>query len=706
MLIPRLVASLLLVACTAIATSVARNPLERLGEISDPSIDTQSHRITAFSHFDLSFTAYHQRIKLSLEPNHDILSPAPEVRYLDADGEVVRTEPIDRLAHKVFKGEAWSRNPDGSWSRVGWARITVHQDGVHPLFEGAFTVHRDHHHIQLARNYRQTKHRLDPWGEDREDEHMVIFRDSDIAAEDPMKTELKERGLNQFGGDWACQADRLEFNMDPQHPIFMGLGGKGEADDDTWGRMTFGNLFGKRQIDASTGAGNSGGVNLVSTIGSTAGCPNTRKIALVGVAYDCSYAGTFNSTSSANANVIAQMNTASSLYESTFNITLGLANLTSNDANCPASAPTSAQWNVPCSNNVDLQDRLNLFSQWRSEKQDNNSHWTLLTDCNTGSEIGLAWLGQACIVGTTNRNSSSGAQTVAGTNVVARTTTEWQVIAHETGHTFGAVHDCTSQTCSDGTSTAQQCCPLSSTTCDAGEKYIMNPSTAQGITNFSPCSVGNICSAMGSGSVKTSCLTDNKGVELSTGPVCGNGIVEAGEQCDCGGTAGCGNDTCCDPTTCKFTNGSVCDDANDQCCNNCQLAPAGQICRPSTGVCDPQEVCPGNSSTCPPDQTAPNGQNCGNGLACASGQCTSRDQQCKTLMGSYTSGNDTYACDSVDCTLSCASPQFGPGVCYGLQQNFLDGTPCGGGGQCVNVSPFCPFFSFSKFILCYIVAFN
>jgi hypothetical protein len=79
-------------------------------------------------------------------------------------------------------------------------------------------------------------------------------------------------------------------------------------------------------------------------------------------------------------------------------------------------------------------------------------------------------------------------------------------------------------------------------------------------------------------------------------------------------------------------------------------------------------------------------------LRCASGQCTSRDQQCKTLMGSYTQNNDTRSCDSFSCSLSCASPEFGRGVCYGLQQNFLDGTPCGGGGRCSNVS--CLFFAF------------
>lgn len=53
-------------------------------------------------------------------------------------------------------------------------------------------------------------------------------------------------------------------------------------------------------------------------------------------------------------------------------------------------------------------------------------------------------------------------------------------------------------------------------------------------------------------------------------------------------------------------------------------------------------------------------------------------------MGSYTQGNDTYACESSDCKVSCASPEFGANVCYSMQQNFLDGTTCGGGGKCDN----------------------
>ena len=211
----------------------------------------------------------------------------------------------------------------------------------------------------------------------------------------------------------------------------------------------------------------------------------------------------------------------------------------------------------------------------------------------------------------------------------------------------------------------------------------MNPSTGENIKIFSACSIGNICSAMGVNSVKTQCLSNNRGVNLFSGQTCGNGIVEGDEECDCGGTAGCGNNRCCNPTTCKFQNNAVCDDSNEDCCRNCQLASASTVCRKSSGQCDPEEKCTGTSPYCPDDKTEPNGKDCGGGLKCASGQCTSRNQQCKTIMGSYTTDNDTYACDNYNCMLSCASPQFKRG-CYGLNQNFLDGTPCAAGGRCSN----------------------
>lgn len=221
----------------------------------------------------------------------------------------------------------------------------------------------------------------------------------------------------------------------------------------------------------------------------------------------------------------------------------------------------------------------------------------------------------------------------------------------------------------------------------------MNPYTIAGISTFSPCSVGNICSAIGRNSVNTQCLSTNKNIVTISGAQCGNGIVEAGEDCDCGGVEGCSDDPCCNATTCKFTTGSVCDDANDDCCTQCQYTSNGTICRASTGICDPAETCTGTSGICPSDVLAPDGTHCTlsnstiSDLACASGQCTSRNLQCQTVMSGYFSArtaNETYACDDTSCSLSCASPAFGPGACYGLQQNLLDGTPCAGDGKCSN----------------------
>ncbi|KAK0639973.1 Disintegrin and metalloproteinase domain-containing protein B [Lasiodiplodia hormozganensis] len=665
------------------ASSVARNPLTALEVLRNPTIHTFKNRVTALSEFDLSFELFRdQRVRLALEPNHDIIAEGATIEYLGADGQVTRRETIDRLEHKVYKGRAWVKRGEDRWVDKGWARITIRRDGIHPLFEGVFSIDHNHHHVQMTSSYTATKHVLDPAVEPSDDEYMVVWRDSDISetSYDHERQELRR----DLGSELACHSDRLEFNMNLDHPVY---GRMLKREEGFWS-TPISSLFSKRQLDSTPGSGNSAGVNLASTIGSTAGCPTSRKVALVGVATDCTYTATFNSTESARANVISVMNSASDLYESTFNITLGLQNLTVSEATCPGTPPQSNPWNQGCSDSVTIQDRLNLFSEWRGAREDTNSHWTLLTNCPTGQAVGLAWLGQACVQGSMSENSTSGSgsETVASANVVARTNTEWQVIAHETGHTFGAVHDCTSSTCADSnTVSSQQCCPLSSSTCDAGEQFIMNPSTASGITKFSACSIGNICSAMGRNSVKSNCLTNNRGVTTISGQQCGNGIVEEGEDCDCGGAESCGDNPCCNPTTCKFQNGAVCDDSNEDCCNNCQFAPATTVCRASTGDCDKEETCTGNSPYCPDDEHLTDGSSCGDGLKCASGQCTSRNQQCQSALGAYTSGsNDTYACDSNTCVISCASPEFPNGVCYSLQQNFLDGTECGGGGHCSN----------------------
>ncbi|KAI2634377.1 zinc metalloprotease mde10 [Hypomontagnella submonticulosa] len=663
------------------AHSVKRNALNYISRIDNPVIHTASNRVHAYSTFDLTFLLHEgkDKIRISLEPNHDVLSDLANVRYLGPDGSVTHEEKIDRTEYRVFKGHAFVQHPAHSeWISTGWARISITQDGKKPLFEGAFRVNGNNHHIQTSSHYRQTQHEDDPIADSTEEEYMVVWRDSDVKPNEHDVSELK-RSLD---GN-TCSSDMLNFNNEDSHPVHQGL------DLRDMSAVDANNLFG-RQIDGTTG-GNGAGVNLASSIGSTQGCPTTRKVALVGIATDCTYTAQFPSKEEVRRNIVQQVNTASTLFETSFNISLGIQNLTISDAQCPGTPPESAKWNVACGNSVTITDRLNLFSAWRGQFNDTNAYWTLLSTCNTNAAVGLAWLGQLCAQGSgTQADSSGGNETIAGANVVVRTNTEWEVFAHETGHTFGAFHDCTSDTCSDGTASMQKCCPLAKSTCDADGGFIMNPSTSQGITQFSPCTIGNICSAMGRGSVTSTCLTNNKDVVTISGSQCGNGIVEAGEECDCGGEGvnGCGNNTCCDPKTCRFRDNAVCDPANEDCCTaQCQFKSSGSVCRASTGSCDPQETCSGTSGTCPADVKAANGQSCGAngaGLTCASGQCTSRDQQCSTLVGSVTNNTDTKACDSQTCLLRCASSSLGTNACYDMQQYFLDGTPCQGGGHCSN----------------------
>lgn len=163
---------------------------------------------------------------------------------------------------------------------------------------------------------------------------------------------------------------------------------------------------------------------------------------------------------------------------------------------------------------------------------------------------------------------------------------------------------------------------------------------------------------------------------------CGNGIVEPGEECDPGGNS---TSSCCDPNTCKFINNAVCDPSNSACCTDqCTFAKQGTVCRPAIDpTCDTEEVCTGSTGECPPDITAKDGTKCADGLQCASGHCTSLDEQCRKSGASL---NLTEACDSRDdqsCYVTCKDPLVA-NQCTILQTVLIDGSPCGYGGHCYN----------------------
>lgn len=369
------------------------------------------------SHFTLAFllrAPQQQHFKLKLQPNHDVLPDDAHISFLDVQGSIKSSAAIERYEHKVFKGSAWLQTEDGNWDEVGWARIYVKRDGPKPLLEGAFNMFGDYHHIQLRSSYLQTRRQSDvnlPSSWDSEEEQMVVYRDSDIAQEE--LSDIEQRSP----GGVTCGADQLDFNYEFSHPI---VGSRSEAPTTGWASTLLKPVFSPRKRQS----GRIGNGNLRATIGSTAGCPTEGRVALIGVATDCTYTASFASTDAVRENIISMVNTASAVYERTFNITIGLRNLTISDAQCPSTAPAATPWNLGCSG-VEIDQRLDLFSTWRGSIGDNNAYWTLLSTCNTGNAVGLAWLGQLCVSGVVG----TGSQSVSGANVVVRTPSEWQVFA-------------------------------------------------------------------------------------------------------------------------------------------------------------------------------------------------------------------------------------------------------------------------------------
>ncbi|KAJ5176551.1 uncharacterized protein N7482_002428 [Penicillium canariense] len=181
-------------------------------------------------------------------------------------------------------------------------------------------------------------------------------------------------------------------------------------------------LLGRRQLNWD-GLGNR---NLSANLDNTQRCPSTRRTAHIGIVTDCTYTATFNSTEAARRHIEDIVHTTSVVFETTFNISLEIRNLTISDPECPASSSTATAWNSPCSSG-DMNWRLERFSSWRSRIDDNNAYWTLLTGCSSSSgEVGVSWIGALCNSGNSGFSSVSSG---VGTNVVARTDAEWQVFA-------------------------------------------------------------------------------------------------------------------------------------------------------------------------------------------------------------------------------------------------------------------------------------
>uniref|UniRef100_A0A8C5LC08 A disintegrin and metallopeptidase domain 8 n=1 Tax=Jaculus jaculus TaxID=51337 RepID=A0A8C5LC08_JACJA len=223
-----------------------------------------------------------------------------------------------------------------------------------------------------------------------------------------------------------------------------------------------------------------------------------------------------------------------------------------------------------------------------------------------GTTVGLARVSAVCSQdsGAVNQDHNKNSIGVAST------------MAHELGHNLGMNHDENIQGCY---------CPVSQ---ERGGCIMTESFGSKFPRIFSRCSQSDLQIFMEK--PQTGCLANAPDVNRLVGdPVCGNLFVERGEQCDCGAPQDCQN-PCCNASTCQLAKDAVC--AHGDCCHECKVKPAGELCRPQKDKCDLEEFCDGQKPTCPEDAFQQNGTPCPGGY-CFNGNCPTMAQQCQELWG-------------------------------------------------------------------------
>ena len=298
---------------TFITASSAHRPLKRIHYPTTLAIEiyprTQFHSSSRYvrgvapdsttlhhtDSFRLTLSAFGETFHLHLRPNDHLVHPSARIVYYgtDSDGQSVvsHTEPLLPSSIKAYWGDVVpadisaermradaARAPHHAGDVLGWARITVHDQGDArtgrpPVFEGAFSVRGVTHHITTHESYLRNRGTLDPDSHqdsvDVPDGGLVIWRDSDVmepweervARRSYEREQRRSRTLHEFEESQParCAHDSLPWNSDPLlNPVLRSPPNAGSWYDPFGfiGRSPLGELLTKRDDIAGSSSSN------------------------------------------------------------------------------------------------------------------------------------------------------------------------------------------------------------------------------------------------------------------------------------------------------------------------------------------------------------------------------------------------------------------------------------------------------------------
>ncbi len=165
--------------------------------------------------------------------------------------------------------------------------------------------------------------------------------------------------------------------------------------------------------------------------------------------------------------------------------------------------------------------------------------------------------------------------------------------------------------------------------------------------------------------------------------LCGNGMLDDGEQCDDGANNGTAGDGCKADCTFVCIADVTCDDKDP--CNGTETCSATHACTPGTPAVDGTSC--GATSVCIHGACTPD--SCGDGLTEGTEECD--DGANNGTTGDGCTANCTFVCVSTDTARDCtpADPCAGQGTCDDASHTCMPGMPLGDGTACPGTNHFC-----------------